>query len=79
MAAGLAALTEVLTKDAYDHLGKLGTQLAEGCAKAMNDSGIPGHLPHQLASWWEHGEGAAKIAWGTPGSFMRCVRLAEDA
>jgi hypothetical protein len=43
-----------------------------------SDSGIPGHLPHQLASWWEHGAGAAKIAWGTPGSFMRCVRLAED-
>ncbi len=42
------------------------------------DSGIPGHLPHQLAHWWEHGEGAAKIGWSTPGSFMRCVRLAED-
>ena len=43
VAAGLAALTQVLTKDAYDHLGKLGTQLAEGCAKAMNDGDIPGH------------------------------------
>jgi phage head maturation protease len=43
-----------------------------------SDSGIPGHLPHQLAHWWEHGEGAAKIGWGTPGSFMRCVRLAEE-
>jgi HK97 family phage prohead protease len=43
-----------------------------------SDSGIPGHLPHQLASWWEHGEGAARIGWGTPGSFMRCVRLAEE-
>jgi HK97 family phage prohead protease len=41
-----------------------------------DDSGIPGHLPHQLASWWEHGAGAAKIGWGTPGSFVRCVRLA---
>jgi HK97 family phage prohead protease len=43
-----------------------------------SDSGIPGHLPHQLATWWERGEGAAKIGWGTPGSFMRCVRLAEE-
>ena len=28
VAAGLAALTQVLTKDSYDHLGKLGTLLA---------------------------------------------------
>jgi len=43
MAAGLAALTEVLTKDAYDHLGKLGSMLAEGCKRAMDDNDIPGH------------------------------------
>ncbi|MGH2672375.1 MAG: aspartate aminotransferase family protein [Actinomycetota bacterium] len=42
-AAGLAALTQVLTKDAYDHLGKLGTMLAEGCERAIEDSGIPAH------------------------------------
>jgi glutamate-1-semialdehyde 2,1-aminomutase len=42
-AAGLAALTQVLTKDAYDHLGKLGTLLAEGCKRAMDDNDIPGH------------------------------------
>ena len=42
-AAGLAALTQVLTKDAYDHLGKLGTLLAEGCNRAIADSGIPAH------------------------------------
>jgi len=40
------------------------------------DSGIPGHLPHQLATWWERGAGAAKIRWGAPGDFDRCVRLA---
>jgi glutamate-1-semialdehyde 2,1-aminomutase len=42
-AAGLAALTQVLTKDAYDHLGKLGTQLAEGCDRAIAETGIPAH------------------------------------
>jgi glutamate-1-semialdehyde 2,1-aminomutase len=42
-AAGLAALTQVLTKDAYDHLGKLGTMLAEGCERAIEESGIPAH------------------------------------
>jgi glutamate-1-semialdehyde 2,1-aminomutase len=42
-AAGLAALTQVLTPDAYDYLGKLGTQLAEGCDRAIAESGIPAH------------------------------------
>jgi glutamate-1-semialdehyde 2,1-aminomutase len=43
VAAGLAALTQVLTKDSYDHLSKLGTMLAEGCKRAMDDNGVPGH------------------------------------
>jgi glutamate-1-semialdehyde 2,1-aminomutase len=42
-AAGLAALTEVLTPDAYDHLGALGTRLSEGCAKAIAEHGLPAH------------------------------------
>ena len=42
-AAGLAALTQVLTRDAYDHLGKLGSMLAEGCDRAIADAGVPAH------------------------------------
>jgi glutamate-1-semialdehyde 2,1-aminomutase len=42
-AAGLATLTEVLTADAYEGLAKLGTRLAEGCARAMAEHAIPGH------------------------------------
>ncbi len=42
-AAGIATLTEVLTHDAYDYLGSIGTRLANGCAKAMDEHGIPGH------------------------------------
>ena len=42
-AVGLAALTQILTRDAYDHLGKLGTMLAEGCDRAIAESGIPAH------------------------------------
>ena len=42
-AAGLAALTEVLTPDAYEYLGALGTRLAEGCAKAIAEHGLPAH------------------------------------
>jgi len=42
-AAGLAALTEVLTPDAYEYLGALGTRLADGCAKAIAEHGLPAH------------------------------------
>jgi glutamate-1-semialdehyde 2,1-aminomutase len=42
-AAGLAALTEVLTPDAYARLSELGTRLAEGCSKAIAEHGIPAH------------------------------------
>jgi len=41
--AGLAALTEVLTQEAYAWLGELGTRLAEGCQKAIAEHGIPAH------------------------------------
>lgn len=43
-AAGLAALTEVLTPDAYAHLGRLGTRLAEGCGRAIAEAGLPAHV-----------------------------------
>jgi glutamate-1-semialdehyde 2,1-aminomutase len=41
MAAGLATLTEVLTDDAYAYLKDLGTRLAQGCQKVLDDAGIP--------------------------------------
>jgi glutamate-1-semialdehyde 2,1-aminomutase len=40
VAAGLAALTEVLTADAYRHLAALGTRLAQGFQKALDEVGI---------------------------------------
>jgi glutamate-1-semialdehyde 2,1-aminomutase len=42
-AAGLAALTEVLTPDAYVYLAHLGTRLADGCGKAIAEYGLPAH------------------------------------
>ena len=42
-AAGVATLTEVLTRDAYAYLATIGTRLAEGCSKAMAEHDIPGH------------------------------------
>jgi glutamate-1-semialdehyde 2,1-aminomutase len=41
--AGLAALTEVLTPDAYEHLAALGSRLADGCGKAIAEHGLPAH------------------------------------
>jgi 2'-5' RNA ligase len=35
-------------------------------------------MPAQLKRYWLTGEGAAKIRWGTPGSFDRCVRALRD-
>lgn len=42
-AAGLTALTKVLTRDAYENLGKMGTLLAEGCQRAIGETGVPAH------------------------------------
>ena len=28
----------------------------------------------RLMEYWAHGEGRAKLGWGTPGDFDRCVR-----
>ena len=41
--AGLAALTEVLTPEAYEHMGSIGTRLAEGCRAAIAEHEIPAH------------------------------------
>lgn len=32
---------------------------------------------NELEEYWKHGEGAAKIRWGTPGDFKRCVSHLE--
>lgn len=31
----------------------------------------------RLRRYWTRGEGAAKIRWGTPGDFTRCVRALD--
>ena len=43
-AAGLAALTEVLTPDAYKRLEELGARLADGLGKAIAEHGLPAHV-----------------------------------
>lgn len=39
---------------------------------------LASRMPPQLKRYWLVGEGAAKIRWGTPGSFGRCVRELRD-
>ena len=43
-AAGLAALTEILTPDAYEHFKRIGARLADGCRQAIAASHIPAHV-----------------------------------
>ena len=40
---GLVTLREVLTPSAYQHFAKLGTRLATGCQKVIDQYGIPAH------------------------------------
>ena len=41
MAAARAALTEVLTEQAYDHTATLGAELADGLEAIVRDAGLP--------------------------------------
>jgi glutamate-1-semialdehyde 2,1-aminomutase len=41
MGAVYATLTEVLTPDAYEHLTKLGSRLAQGAQEVLDEAGIP--------------------------------------
>ncbi|MER7905387.1 hypothetical protein ABZT07_20495 [Streptomyces sp. NPDC005317] len=36
-----------------------------------------GGSAEELRQYWTRGEGAAKIRWGTPGDFDRCVKHLE--
>jgi glutamate-1-semialdehyde 2,1-aminomutase len=44
MSAGLAALTEVLTPEAHEHISALGTRLSQGCRAALETHDIPAHV-----------------------------------
>lgn len=49
-----------------------------GQADEMSADEFQSRMPAQLKRYWLAGEGAAKIRWGTPGSFDRCVRQLRD-
>lgn len=43
-AAGLAALTQILTPQAYEHMDAIGARLAAGCRAAVDAHGLPAHV-----------------------------------
>lgn len=61
--------------------GRISVDLArrQGAGKDCADFAVDTHLgdgnAETLKEYWTHGKGAAKIRWGTDGSFKRCVRL----
>ena len=48
-------------------------EVATPVAEAAREE-LQSRMPRQLQDYWLHGEGAAKVRWGTPGSFTRCVK-----
>lgn len=52
-----------------------GTDMDEGDLSAAE---LQSKMPAQLKKYWLTGDGAARIGWGTPGSFERCVRELGD-
>jgi glutamate-1-semialdehyde 2,1-aminomutase len=44
VAASLAALTEVLTPEAYEHFSRIGARLTAGCEKAITEFDVPAHV-----------------------------------
>lgn len=61
------------------------TSVAEGnrnvgqnVVSADGSDAFRSNMPPQLKRYWLRGEGAAKIRWGTPGAFDRCVRNLRD-
>jgi hypothetical protein len=43
----------------------------------MDQGAVGDFKARHLIEWFEHGAGAAKIGWGAPGDFDRCVVLAS--
>ena len=57
----------------YEHLINFWSGSAQAMVAAGGLDRNRGNA-EQLRRYWVHGEGAAKIRWGTPGDWKRCVR-----
>jgi hypothetical protein len=81
-----ASLTEHSDEDpCWDGYKQIGFKDKDGkhvpnCVKATSTIAAAGGLDRNrgnaeaLREYWTHGKGAAKIRWGTPGDWTRCVR-----
>lgn len=84
--AGHVATAAQILADLAGRLGPVltakGARLVRLLAKrsvAKSKEGAVGrYRARHLIRWFEHGEGAARIAWGTPGDFDRCVTIASE-
>lgn len=52
--------------------------LAKRAVVKVEEGAAGRYRARHLIRWFEHGEGAAKIGWGTPGDFGRCVTIASE-
>jgi len=60
-----------------------GIQLVEELARRAlltkdHEGDVGEYRARHLIRWYEHGEGAARIGWGTDGDFDRCVAIAAE-
>lgn len=50
------------------------THSASALADPLTAAHVPDPRGEKLRQYWEHGKGALKIRWGTPGDWKRCFR-----
>lgn len=63
---------DCVARSEHDDLPAPPMQLLASLASNPKNAGSE----RKLIAWYEHGEGAAKIRWGTPGDFDRCRKIA---
>jgi 8-oxo-dGTP pyrophosphatase MutT (NUDIX family) len=85
--AGHVATAAQILADLAGRLGPVltakGARLVRLLAKRadvtkVEEGAVGRYRARHLIRWFERGEGAARIAWGTPGDFDRCVTIASE-
>lgn len=75
-AARARRIMEVPDPELPRHLELLKAAHAE--AVKLDEGKVGDFRARHLIRWYEHGQGAAEIAWGAPGDFGRCVAIAGE-
>jgi hypothetical protein len=53
-----------------------GVERFTAAVEKVEEGAVGRYRARHLIRWYEHGGGAAKIGWGAPGDFDRCVAIA---